>query len=145
MATPTLYSDIYDLFFGMTSDYEFLSLASIVQNEILEGWLLSAIGEFSDKCKVDLADRDISLKQFNLSLSDKEKKVLAKLILVEWLNPKLYTLSNLQNQLSSKDFNMFSPANLLKEIRETHNQAKKDANRMITSYSYSNFDPSKDL
>ena len=92
-----------------------------------------------------MSDRDELLKQFNLTLTDKEKKILAKLILVEWLNPKLYTLSNLQNQLSSKDFNMFSPANLLKEIKDLYNLTKKEANRMITSYSYSNFDPSKDL
>ena len=140
----TPYSDIYDLFSGMTSDYEFLQLSTIIQDEILEGWLLSAVGEF-DKCKTDLSDRDELLKQFNLTLTDREKKILAKLILVEWLNPKLYTLSNLQNQLSSKDFNMFSPANLLKEIKDLYNLTKKEANRMIISYSYSNFDPKKDL
>ncbi|HEY8888939.1 MAG TPA: hypothetical protein VIM70_01595 [Clostridium sp.] len=142
--TPTPYSDIYDLFSGMTSDYEFLSLSSDIQNEILEGWLLSSIGEFS-KCKIDLSDRDKVLKQFNLELTDKEKGILAKLLVVEWLNPKLYTIENLRNNLSSKDFSMFSPANLLKEIRQTHTLATVTANRMITSYLHSNFDPKKDL
>lgn len=137
---PTLYSDIYDLFFGMVVDYEFLSLPLVTQDEILEGWLLSAIGEF-DKCKTDLSDRDSILKMFNLELSDKEKKILAKLILVEWLSPKLYTLDNLRNHLSSKDFSMFSPSQLLKEIRETHNQAKKKVNQDIISYGYQHFDP----
>ena len=142
---PTPYSNIYDLFSGMNSDYEFLSLSVEIQDEILEGWLLSAIGEFSDKCKVDLSDRDEILKQFNLSLSDKEKKVLAKLMICEWLSPKLYTLENLRNQLSSKDFSLFSPANLLKEIRTTHILATSTASRMIVAYSYSKFDPLKDL
>jgi hypothetical protein len=144
MATPTPYSDIYDLFSGMTTDYELLSLTVPEQDNILEGWLLSSIGEF-DKCKTDLTDRDSTLKQFNLELSDKEKKILAKLMLCEWLSPKLYTVENLKNYLSTKDFNMFSPANLLKEIRQTYQDVKREANKMITSYLYSKFDPLKDL
>jgi hypothetical protein len=142
MSTP--YSDIYDLYSGMVTDYEFLKLTVPQQDDILEGWLLSAIGEF-DKSKTDLSDRDETSKQFNQTLTDKEKKILAKYILCEWLSPKLYTLENLQNHLTSKDFSTYSPANLLKEIRELHSKAFKEANMSKMSYSHSNFDPMKDL
>ena len=65
MSTP--YSEIYDLYSGMCSDYEFLNLSTQEQDEILEGWLLIAVGEFK-KCKIDLSDRDSTLKQFNQTL-----------------------------------------------------------------------------
>jgi hypothetical protein len=138
MSTP--YKDIYDLFFGMTSDYEFLQLPIIDQDEILHGWLLNAIGAFT-KCKTDLSDRDEGLKQFNQSLKDKEKRILAKFVLVEWLSPKLYTIENLKNHLSTKDFNIYSPANLLKEIRETHTKALSETNKEMIAYAHSNFNP----
>lgn len=142
MATP--YSEIYDLHSGMYSDYEFLQLIPIDQDEILEGWLLNAISEF-DNCKINLSDRDNTLKQFNQTLSDKEKRILAKGMLIEWLSPKLYTIENLKNHLSSKDFSTYSPANLLKEIINTHNKALKEFNREKNTYAHKNFNPLEKL
>ena len=141
----TPYSEIYDLYFGMCSDYDFLALPPENQDNILEGWLLSSIGEFTN-CKTDLSDRDSGiLKTFNVDLKDSEKLILAKYILTNWLSPKLYTVENLKNYLSSKDFNMYSPANLLKEIRTTYKEAYQNANKSKIQYGYKHFDPSKDL
>lgn len=142
MSTP--FSEIYDLHSGMYSDYEFLQLIEINQNEILEGWLLNSIAWF-DNCKEDLSDRDMGLKQFNITLSDPVKRILAKGMICEWLNPKLYNTENLKNHMSSKDFNQFSPANILKEIRETHSKSERSANREKNAYGHKNFDPLKDL
>lgn len=140
----TPYSDIYDILSGMYSDFEFLQLTPEIQENVLEGWLISATSEF-DKCKQDLSDRDETLRHFNVNLTDSEKKILAKYMLCEWLSPKLYTVENLRNHLSTKDFNMFSPANLLKEIRETHDKALKSANGAKRTYAHKNFDPNKEL
>jgi len=118
----TLYSEIYDLYSGMVTDYEFLLLDVADQDEILEGWLLNAVGNF-EKCKTDLSDRDSTLKKFNQTLTDKEKTILARLMVAEWLSPKLYNLELLRSMLNSKDFTTYSPANLLKEIRETDEKA----------------------
>jgi hypothetical protein len=142
MGTP--YQDIYDLHSGMYSDYEFLQLIIPEQDEILEGWLLNTIGWF-DNCKISLSDRNEEQKQFNQTLSDKEKRVLAKGMIVEWLNPKLYNIENLKNYMSTKDFNQFSPANLLKEIRSTHDKAEQMANREKNAYAHKNFNPLIDL
>lgn len=140
----TLYSEIFDLFSGMITDYEHLLLPIETQDEILEGWLLNAIGEF-DNCKTDLSDRNEELKKFNQTLNDKERKILARYILVEWMNPQLYSIDYFKSRLSSKDFNQFSPSNQLKEIRETHSKAEVKANREKNAYKHSNFDPAKDL
>ena len=138
----TLYSDIYDLYSGMVSDWEILSLPEQDQDEILEGWLLTAIGTFRT-CKTDLSDRDSITKQFNLVLADTEKVILAKLMIVEWLSPKLYNLELLRNNLNSKDFTMYSPASFLKEMRSTQEGARSIANRLITTYGYASIDVSK--
>jgi hypothetical protein len=140
----TPFSELQDLFSSVQTDYEHLSLPTETQDEIFDGWLLNAIGEF-DNCKEDLYDRDMELRQFNVTLSDKSKKVLVKYILVEWLNPKLYNIENLKNYMTNKDFNQFSPSAMLKEIRETHNKAFKEANREKVAYGHFYFDPQKEL
>jgi hypothetical protein len=136
MGTP--YSEIYDIFFSMITDYEFLALPTEIQDEILYGWLLNAIASF-DKCKNDLSDRDDILMEFKFTLTEVEKLILAKLMLVNWLNPKLYSLELLRNNITTKDFNSYSNANILKEIRDTYSNAQKDVKREIVKYINNNF------
>jgi predicted nucleic acid-binding protein len=40
--------------------------------------------------------------------------------------------------MTSRDFNQYSPANILKEIRETHTKAERSANREKKKYSFAN-------
>ncbi|MCX8010927.1 MAG: hypothetical protein N3A61_07230, partial [Ignavibacteria bacterium] len=137
---PTHFEEIFDLFSSSITDYEFLNLSIQDQNHILEGWLLNAIAEFNN-CKIDLSDRSNDSKQFNITLGDLEKKIIVKYMICEWLSPRLYTLDNLINHLSNKDISLFSPANLLKEIRETHNKATREADRLKRLYGHKHFDP----
>jgi hypothetical protein len=127
----------------MTSDYDSLSLSTDIKDEIMFGWLIISIGKFL-KCKTNLSDRDDVFFQFNNDLKDTEKIILASLMICEWLSPKLYSTENLHNFLTTKDWNNYSPANLLKEIRLTHDKAQKDADKLIMQYLHKQFDP-KDL
>jgi hypothetical protein len=61
-------------------------------------------------------------------------------MLVEWLKPKVLSTENLKNCLSTKDFSLFSPANLLKEMRETLTLCKNNARSLINNYSFSHAD-----
>jgi hypothetical protein len=145
MATPTPYSNIADKFLSKITDYELTLMETPDREAFVNKLLLNAVIKFQKICKVDLIDRDETLKQFNVDLTDSEKKILAKYMLCEWLSPKLYSIQNLENHLSTKDFNQFSPANLLKEIRETHDKALKSANGAKRTYAHKNFDPNKEL
>lgn len=133
------YSDIYGIFTNITSDYKHLNLPTDVQDTIMFGWLRSAITAF-DSCKSDLSDRDDIFQQFNADLTDEEQDILARLMVVEWLSPKLYSIDMLQNRMTPKDWNSYSPANLLKEIRETYTLAKAEARGMVRKYAHRNFD-----
>ncbi|MBE2918563.1 hypothetical protein HPK02_06545 [Anoxybacillus flavithermus] len=89
------------------------------------------------KCKKDLSNRDQALKQFNEDLTDEEKEILATLMCVEYLTPKLITSELLKQKLSTKDYQLYSQANQIKEIREVRDKMKSEANQMMISYSYS--------
>lgn len=134
MATP--FSEIYDRVYNKISDYSFLNLTQNEVEDILESYLLSSIVKFK-KCKKDLSNRDQALKQFNEDLTDEEKEILATLMCVEYLTPKLITSELLKQKLSTKDYQLYSQANQIKEIRGVRDKMKSEANQMMISYSYS--------
>lgn len=141
MATP--YSDVYNAFLGKISDYDFPKFEDTEQEEILYGYMKSACVNFKKTCKVDLYNRDENNKQFNDSLDDEIVDIITELMVIEWLKPKILSSENLKNCLSTKDFSLFSPANLLKEMRETLTVCKNDARKLINNYSFTHADFTK--
>lgn len=137
----TQYSDVYNSFLGKVTDYDLPKFNDIEREEIIEGYMVSACVKFNKVCLVDLYDRDDDLKQFNKDLDDEIIDIITENMLVEWLKPKLLSTENLENALSTKDFTLFSPANLLSNIRETMNLIKKEARVLINNYSFNNADP----
>lgn len=139
MATP--YSDVFNVFLGKITDYDLPKFNDIDREDILEGYMVSACVKFNKVCLVDLYDRDDNLKQFNNDLDDEIIDIITENMLVEWLKPKLLSTENLENALSTKDFSLFSPANLLGNIRETMKSIKKEARVLINNYSFNNANP----
>jgi hypothetical protein len=133
MSTP--YSDLYSRFTNKITDYNFDGLSQSEAEDIFLGYLKSAIPKFF-KCKQDLTDRDDTLGQFNIDLTEIEQEILANLMVIEWINTKINHSELLEQTLSSKDFKMYSPANLLKEMRETKKELQSDNNYLLSNYYY---------
>jgi hypothetical protein len=136
----TQYSDVYNTFLGKVTDYDLPKFEDTEKEDILYGYLKSACVNFKKVCKVDLYDRNDTLEQFNNDLDDEIIDIISELMLVEWLKPKVLSTENLKNCLSTKDFSLFSPANLLKEIRETLKECKQESRRLINNYSFAHAD-----
>jgi hypothetical protein len=142
MATP--YSDVINVFLGKIDDYDIIKFTDIQKEEIITGYLISACVRFKKACKVDLFDRDEILKQFNQSIDDEIIDILAETMIVEWLKPKVLSTENIKNFLNANDYKIAaSPANLLKETRETLEMCKKESKRLINNYSFANADLGK--
>lgn len=69
-------------------------------------------------------------------LSDEEIDILVDLMRVEWLKHKLYNSELLRNGMSTKDYTVFSPANLQNQIRITYQDAREEARMRLYQYSY---------
>lgn len=136
--TPTPYEAIYGRFLSKIKDYPILEQIkqgnTAFVKRMLHRYLEGAISNFlygGEKLK----NRDNDLEQFNESLTDLEMEILAKLMVVEYLSPVLINSDKIEKRLSSKDFNEFSSANLIGQIREIKNSEYKDANDlMIVNY-----------
>ncbi len=131
----TSYEDIYARFTPKVTDYSYLNLVEDEIEDTLETFLKSSIIKFRYCDK--LSDRDETLKQFNEDLTDEEQEILAILMSVEFLTPKLLTDDLLKQTLSSKDYSLYSQANHIKEIRQLRDVFQKEANGLMILYTFS--------
>lgn len=131
----TLYEEIFERFTSKIEDYDLLGMFQDEIEEILADFLRSSIPKFT-YCAKDLANRDDVLKQFNIELIDMEKEILSLLMVVEYLSPKIIRSELLEQRLGSKDFQLWSPANQLKETRELRESAKNEAKNLMVEYYY---------
>ena len=135
----TSYEQVYTWFITKATMYDIVELDDETKNFFLEQYLKSAIVKFK-KCKIDLSDRDETLKQFNQKLDDEIIDILSDGMLVEWFRPIYLNLDNMKNTLNTKDFTTFSPANMLSQLRETYKNIQKDFRKKIIDYSYDKAD-----
>lgn len=141
MATP--YSDIIEVFLNKITDMDLPKFDDITRNSVVIGYMKSACTKFDKVCEVDLSKRDDTLEQFVDNLDDEIIDIITENMLVEWLKPKVLFTDNLSNVLNTKDFSMYSPANMLKELRETLAYLKKNARALINNYSFAHSEVGK--
>ena len=132
MGTP--YTEIIDNFSKMITEYKFTKLLEEDRDDWIISLLKSAISKFYKKCGTDLTKRNE--EGFEEVLSEDENDILCNLMIVEWLKPYLFSVDNLENVMTTKDWSMYSPANLLKEIQSVYDAARLEAKRMMTNYTY---------
>lgn len=138
MATP--YDDIFGMFLNDIKDKKLVTLLSPYDlGDTLEDYL----GESADirfkRCVKDLSDRDDILKQFNVDLTNEEKRILAKGMRLKWLTSNFVANEQLLNaRLTTKDYNVFSPANQLKTLLELEKRFESELKNLITKYLYDN-------
>lgn len=142
MATP--YSDVIEVFLNKIEDMDLPKYEDTVKDAMVIAYMKSACTKFYKVCMVDLNDRDDVLKQFNNDLDDEIIDIISENMLVEWLKPKVLFSDNLHNVLNTKDYSQYSPANMLKELRETLAYLKKNAKALINNYSFSHSEDKSD-
>lgn len=139
MATP--YSDVINVFLNKITDYDLPSFSDTLRDSLVIGYMKSACVKFKHICKIDLSDRDESEKIFNQDLDDEIIEIIAENMLIEWLKPKVLNTDNFKNVLNTKDFSLFSPANLLEKTKDTMDMITKNARKLINNYSFNHANP----
>lgn len=134
MATP--FNDVYNLFLAQVTDKSLEKIPEISLKTNLQLWLMSATGFFSN-CRQDLSDFDLTLNEFTPDLTMHEKQILAKFMVVVYMDTHLIHDSLLKEHLNSKDYRTHSPANKIKALIEVKSKINSEANTLMSRYSYS--------
>lgn len=134
----TPYSAIYARFLSKIQDYSLLKeleLDQVYAESLMQSYLDSAIPHFIYISK-DRLKRDDTTKTFNVELSEMEQEILAIYMVKEYLRPKIIRDETLEQRLGSKDYNTYSPAKLMEQIREIVKDLDSEASVMMTQYCY---------
>lgn len=139
----------YDLFAGAflakISEYEFLQLPAADRIAIVDGYMKKAVAAFKKNCVYDLSSTsDDENRVYDIDIAAEDIDEIADIVsegmVVQWLKPFVYQQENLQNVLSTRDFQTYSPAELLKRVGDAYQASKKDYVQMIREYSYNHGD-----
>ena len=139
----------YDVFAGAflskITEFELLQLCEEDSTELVDGYMKRAISEFRKNCKYDLVGTgDDDLREFAVEISDRDIDELVDIIsegmVVQWLKPYIYRQELLENTINTRDFQTYSPAELLMRVGNAYKQARKDYTQMIREYSYNHGD-----
>ena len=134
MATP--YTTIYDNLLPKFRSYEIPLMTADEVKEYLHDFIIPAITRFHI-CRKNLNDRDDVLGQFNQDLSDTEIEIISNFALIEYLDSTyVRTASLLKVNLSSSDFNSYSPANMLDKLMNMRDAYRKENEMILSRYSW---------
>lgn len=135
----TTFMDIYNRAIFRFMDYDFMRLDIQDREDVLDRYLLSAIGDVG----VIIPDKmvfDWDNKVFESDLDNETIELLALGVDYYWFSAKVQNSELLRNSMSTKDFTYFSPANLMRELRNVRNDLKNEYKSMVTIYSYNHGD-----
>jgi hypothetical protein len=131
----TQYSLIYDRFLSKITDYDLANLTDQELESTLLKYLRNAVANFK-YCTKDLKDRDDALQMFNIDLNEFEQEIIAKLMVIEWVNPYINSQENIRQVLGSNDYKIYSPANLLDKLLSLRKAMQNEVQNDLTFYYY---------
>lgn len=142
----TQITKVYSSFLRKLSDYKF----SVINRqdreyteETLYGYYISARAEFV-QCRKNLStNRDSSELYIEAekifiedSISDKEIEILSILMLVEYFKPIMIRNETLEQALGDSDFNIYSQANHINQLKDLYRELKREANVKAGLYTF---------
>jgi len=133
---PTPYEKLYENLLPKFKSYEIPLMTVDEVKEYLHDYLIPAIARFH-VCRKNLNDRDDILERFNIELSDIEIEILSNYLLLEYIDSTyVRTPTLLKVNLSSSDFNAFSPANMLDKLMAMHKTYLYENETLVSRYAW---------
>lgn len=128
----TTLEEVIALYLAKIENFDYLQYSEEELLEELSPMLLSATSKlFSLNLKIDF-----DMEEFNRELEPIEQNLVALGLVEEFLTQKVNSIKVLKNHLTTKDFKLYSSANMLKQIRETLDSVSKEKYYLETRYEY---------
>lgn len=133
----TLFSSVYEKFLNQIDSTSLAKMVDVEVEILMYNYLNQTASTDFSTCLVDLTDVDLVLKQFNNTISDEIQWILAEGMVLHWIiGSQLNKEENLKNKLGTKDYNLHSPANLLKEIQAIEKTTRTNLTNKIRQYGW---------
>ena len=134
MATP--YEKIYGRFLNRTTDFNLVEMDDHTLNEMLKGWLHSAI--INARTSSNLSARDDVNEVFENDLSDLDIELLAMGMTMAWLDQTLNSTELTLQFIGGKEEKYYSQANHIAELRALREDTRLEMKRLHSYNTYTN-------
>lgn len=128
----TTLEEIISLYLAKIENFDYLQYTEEELLEELKPMLLSATSKlFTLDVKIDF-----DMEEFNRELEPIEQNLIALGLVEEFLTQKVNSVKVLKNHLTTKDFKLYSSANMLKQLRETQEAVSSEISYLETKLEY---------
>ena len=151
--TVVSYDIFTEAFLDKIKEYEFLNLLEYNRDKMIDGFMKRALSEFKKNRKYDFIktkndeERVFDFSEQPVAIQDGLDNDIDELVdivsdgmVCQWLKSYKNNQELLENILNTRDFTSYSPAELLKQVRGTYNEAHKEFIQKIREYSYNHMD-----
>lgn len=135
----TTFSEVFERAMFQFRDRSILHLNIEDRERVLMNHMFAGMNDFQRVCKVDLPYNTATMS-FEVKLGHEELEILALGTATYWLKSRAHDEDVLHNRLYTKDYNFFSPANLLREINSLLKITEDKFRKSIVEYSYMHSD-----
>ena len=132
MNTPI--EDVVELYLAKIENYDYLGYSEEELLEELKPMLNSAISKlFTLDVSIDW-----DLNVFSRELTPIEQNIIAYGLVEEFISQKVNSIKVLENHLAMKDYNLYSSANMLKQLQTALSRAQSDVQYWETRLAWYN-------
>lgn len=126
--------EVIDLYLAKIENYDYLGYSEEELLEELKPMLNSAISKlFTLDVSIDW-----DLNVFSRELSPIEQNIIAYGLVEEFISQKVNSIKVLENHLAMKDYNLYSSANMLKQLQTALARAQSDVQYWETRLAWYN-------
>lgn len=133
----TSYETVYNRFLAKITDFELPALSEEDFDNMLYGFLVSAISKFV-RCKSDLSLRDDENQQFSATLADIEIEILSLLMVAAWLEPQVNSVLVTKQMFGGKEEKFYAQSKHSEELRALYERSKLEALKLSRDRTYVN-------
>lgn len=137
----TAYTEIYDLFLQRIKDWKLDALYTSDSEGFetyLRGFLVQAVPLFIESTQ-SLARDDVA-KTFEEDLSDDNKEILARIMVIKWFEKETQNITQFNMALQDKDFKRYSEAQNLKSKEDYLAFLEEQKDQRLVEYAWDNHD-----
>ena len=130
----TSIEEVIDLYLAKIENYDYLGYSEDELLEEIKPMLTSAISKLFT---IDVSI-DYDTEEFSRELSPIEQNIIAYGLVEEFITQKVNSIKVLENHLAMKDYNLYSSANMLKQLQTALARPQSDVQYWETRLAWYN-------
>ena len=135
MGTP--YEKVYSRFLNSMTDFNLVELDDYTFNEMLKGWLHSAVVKTRTSTNISCDDEN---EAFNSDLTDLDIELIAMGMRLAWLDQRINSTEYTNLFVGGKEEKFYSPSSQLSELRALRADTLREMQQLYTYDTYVNND-----